>query len=518
MKRTTALGFLGVCLAPWVVACGPQSSENVSAQSLAVTAQANAETTLRGLSNSAGFVAESASLAQALSAVSGSTVCSTSAAVPCPIGSTTCPQPVTTCETEKVEVSDLQDSHDELNDSINSLVRELKEKIFIPANLESETSTAATYLLGPKVLCEETESVAVPGGTDAAPSQTTGLDPDCVEQAQKLAIRLRLSPLGAQGVSVALLLTSAQRNPLTLELEPARAALNLDLGELQGALDALGEDTGSVNRMSGKLQAQIVKNAERNYTLSLSVLQALALDLENDFGEKVAVSLAPSSPTLELGLDGVERKLTARMDYGAFGVRGPLNAFRDRFDDPAPTATGSDVAAPAYTGNIDLSVAGLEGTVTLDGAQDRLKLVGLGLGDAPSTLKFEGTTVLEANLNPNSGRHFDVDVQKVGENASLTFSSFDLSLLMNFSPLAVQIADLPKFMLNDSMRFFLQGDKPALQVEKEQVRVLSGTLNMTSQAQPGASIVVAPGNCLLDSGIDDAPHELLGAFAAGACH
>lgn len=512
MNHNSLAWVLLAACSPVLVACGESERDPVSASELALTAQENVERVLRGAYDAGSFIAESASVARALSSVSGEE-CAPVASTPCPVGSV-CPEPEPSCE-DAVTVSDLEETREEVREAIDELVKFLKEEVFIAENLEAEDDSSATYLLRPERFCEY-DAESIPQGSGAVPEPE--IDEDCVDQFERLQPRLRLTSPREGSVDVAVLLTAQKRNPATLELEQARVGVVLNLGELKASLDALGEETEGLVALTGKLELELVQNAVRDYSLRTNVLEALGVTADVD-GESVAVSLGPSKPTAELRFDGNRRELTGRYDYGTFAVHGPLNAFRDMFDEPEYDDFGNELPRKTYTGNIDLSLAGLEGQVVLDGSRDQLNLKGLGLGDASSTLKLDGTVIAQLDVNPQAGRHFDLSIESDSEDrATLGFSpTFDVSALLNFAPLASQIADLPDFLLGDTIRVWFDGNEPSIRVEQDQVRVLSGTLNMSSTRVPSANISVPAGSCLLESNAEAPEHELLGELRAGVC-
>ncbi|HYO94387.1 MAG TPA: hypothetical protein VER33_07735 [Polyangiaceae bacterium] len=514
VDRSRWLWVLGV---PLLAACGAVEDEPVSGTQLALTAQENTERALRGAHGAGSFIADSAALATLFSSA-GEPDCAPVAVPPCAPGAICPAVEPPECDAEAVSVEDLQASRDDVNQAIDDAVQWLREEIFTPANLESEDGASATYLLGPDTLCPPGEDgIDAPGAT---PAPVAAPDPDCVAQAERLQVRLRLSSPSDGDVDVALLLTAQKRNPATLQLHRDRVGVTVDLGELKSALDALDEELEGVASMSGKLQLQLRRNGERDYSVLFNVLDALNVALVDDDNQQITVSLAASAPAAELRMDGNARLVTGSYDYGAFSVKGPLNAFRSSFDDDEALEPGGNTLPPkTYTGMIDLFLAGLEGKVVLDGNTDRLNLTGLGLGDASSTLKHDGQLLAQLDLNASAGRHFDLNVQKEdNDEATLTLSpSFDLSLLFNFAPLATQITDLPAYALNDRVRISLEGASPSLRTQADQVRVLSGTLNMTSSAVPQANVQVVAGSCLFESDGESPTHELLGIYSAGAC-
>src|SRR5690606_23218047 len=114
----------------------------------------------------------------------------------------------------------------ELRENVRELVRELRERILIPANLESETSTSATYRLGPDVLCEADE-VPTFGGSSGPPRY----DERCVERANRLQLRLRLTSPREGDVDVTVQLGQERNEPFVLELHRRSLGLRMDLGE-----------------------------------------------------------------------------------------------------------------------------------------------------------------------------------------------------------------------------------------------------------------------------------------------
>jgi hypothetical protein len=525
-RNRFAWPLLALC-SPALVACGKTDEPDpVSAQNLALTAQQNVERALRGAHDAGSFVAESGALAKLLSTGSESD-CPPVAT--CPPGGTCVPETPDPCETEDaVQTEDLAEAREDLREAIDDLVKTLREKIFTDANLESADSRSATYLLRPNVLCDSEESVAdaapPPAGGATLPPPEPEVDTECIEQAQRLQPRLRLTSPREGDVDVALLLGAQKRNPITLEFGSTRVGVAVDLGELKGTLDSLGEEVEGLAAMDGKLGLELVRNAALDYSVRLNVLEQLALSLVDDDNQRIAVSLAPSKPTVELRFDGNTRKVSGAYAYGAFGLSGPLNAFREFFDeeDEGVDVPADPVPRKNYTGDIALSIPGYDGKVVLDGSQDRLNLTGLGLGDAASTLKFNGTTIASVDINPTTGRHFDLAIEQSEQNGEqrtkLGFApGLDLTVLLNLMPLANQITDIPDYALGDTLRVKFDGATPSLQAEEDQLRVLSGMLSVTSTRVPSANLNVPAGSCLFDSNLEAPAHALLGELAAGAC-
>jgi hypothetical protein len=251
-----------------------------------------------------------------------------------------------------------------------------------------------------------------------------------------------------------------------------------------------------------------------------SVLQNVVVVIADDeTAEQVRVGVAASAPATELRLNGNARNIVGSIDYGAITVSGPLNAFRDSFDEVEyDPATGLEIPRPAYTGNVELLLAGYEGSVTFDGSTDHLTLAGLGMGDVASTLKWNEQILAQFDLNPSNGRHFDLGYQKTNVGSELTFSpTFDSLVRFNFAPLASQITDISPSLLDDTIHVWFDGQDPKIEVTDDQVKVVAGTFNVTSTATPEANLTVPAGMCLVDSGATEATNEAIGTLVTGAC-
>jgi len=524
--KQSVLGHGAFVGAVFLVACGGTSTKDDESTStdLAALAESNVEQALRGAHRAGSFLADSAALADSLGSLGGgSESCDTACD-----SSGFC---TTTCTTDPVTVADLQQSRDDMSASIDSIMKELREKIFSKENLESEGNGSVTYLLGPKTLCASTTvstpTVSTPGGpsppqggtagtagTASTPTAEPELDPDCVDQVSRLEPRLRLSSPSAGNVDVELLLTSSKLNPATLELYRDHAGVVVDLGDIKSTLDMLGESTGSLDSLVGKLGFEIRKNHELDYSLRANVLADVVVGMHDDLGNAVSYGVGASTPTAEVRLDGNARELLGSWDLGAITVKAPLNAFRDTFDPEQYDSFGYPIPRPTYQGALEFLLAGIEGTATFDGNTEKLALSHLGLGDTSSTLKVDGNVLAALDVNAMNGRHFDLLVEKRSAGTSLTFSpTLDTSLLLNFAPLANQISDIPPELMNDTLRFWLDGQSPSLEVGGDQLKVLAGTLNFTNTYDPTQNVSAAPGQCVASSTSDSATS----AFVVTAC-
>ena len=523
------------CLSFGVVACEaePELLE-ISSTSAALTATQNSERALQGVLDAADFLASSTSIAETLNALGGSSVDCAAEAPACSGDAVTCPTVETTCTTQTSE-ADLEETRQELREAAADWVRELRERILIEENLESETSTEAIYLLGPAVLCDRAPAVdTVTGGE---------LDADCVEQVNRLQPRLRLTSPNEGDIDIALLLGEARRAPLTVQLYQSSLGLSADLGQIFALSRDLGEDLEGVESLAGVLQLQLVENQPRDYSLELNVLEALSLELSSD-GDTLSASLGASSPAWHVRVDGNARSLSAGIDLALFKLVGPLRLFADSFEGGSATGAGSSAGLaappgdafaplpeplpepapiePAYTGIIDLFVAGLSGTATYTADSDVLELEDLGFGDSTSTLKHDGNTLFSLDFNQLQGRRVNLVIEPAGDGAKISVTpTFDLKMALAFHYVADQFDDLASYLLDDTLRVWFAGDAPAVEAADGQLRVVSGTLNLESSATPGENLSVTAGMCLVEleataetTTVSEHPFS---SFAASAC-
>lgn len=478
----------------------PQLVE-ISSNQAALTASENSERALDGVLDAADFLSESTSLAQTLSLMGSRETCETTGAS---CTSNGCLPAETVCTSETIDEGDLEQTRADLKESAQKLVQRLREKVLIPANLESETSTSATYRLGPDVWCEDEIPPPLPGSV-TSPSY----DPDCVEQANKLQLRLRLTSPAEGDVDMTVVVGAGHNEPLVFELHQHSLGLKLDLGEALDTAREFGEDAEAIEKLSGVLELQLVENQARDYSLELNVLQAVEAVLNAD-GDKLSVSLGATSPALQLRLDGNARRLLASMDLGALRVLGPLRLFADSFgsgeDELVISSEDSGFAAPqdepaprTYHGAVEMFLAGLQGSLEYVADSDQLQLNGLGFGDKTSFIKNDGQTLASLDLNAAQGRHVNLVLEPEGDGTKISISpGFDLKVALAFQHIADQVQGIQANLLNDSWHFWFDGDQPVIVANDDQVAVQAGTLHLESSADPSANLSVSAGMCLVE--------------------
>jgi len=497
-----------------LVACGPSSTSrddddngNPGAD-LAKIAIDNTEKALIGAHGAGSFIADSSTFAESLTSLGGNEVCVTDC--------TTDPACPTVCTTETVTLADMQESREAIRTGIDELITQLRDDIFTAQTLEGKDASSATYLFGVEELCGE----VAPAEPVPAPTPTPMYDPDCVDYANRLSPRVRFTSASTGNVNAQVLLTPSRRAVASMEFHQDHVSVSADLGEIKATLESIGEDLGTLANLDGTIAFELRQNGNLDYSALMSVVQDLVVAVADETtGDEMQISLGRSEPMMEVRLNGNARTITGATNYGALTVAGPLNAFRDSFTDVEyDPLTGEEIPGTPYTGDIELFVAGVESSITFDGSTDHLLVSGIGLGDAASTLKFDGQVISQLDLNPQNGRHFDLDYDAVPNGALFTFSpTLDVNLLLNFTPLLPQIPEISPSLLNEQIRIWFDGANPSIETSDDQIKIVSGTLNITSASTPEANISVPAGMCLVDSGAVEPTNEAIGTLASGAC-
>ena len=380
-------------------------------------------------------------------------------------------------------VSDPVELDVDLNAPATELTDYLTNQIFADGNIESESDRSVTYLLRGAVVCT--------GDSEIAP------DPDCVDQVDQAQIRLKVTSPQDGDVDVDVLIGPQKANPLSIEIHQTMLAAEIDLGGLKGAIRSLTNDDPSVelpSTMQGRIRGEVEVLGAQKARVAVSVLTDIKVA-----GADYEVGLGKSAPALELVADGVAKTLTSTANLGAMSVKAPYS-----------TEVYSDLDG-SYTEVshvLDVAIAGLSSSLTLSGDTDTLTITNIGLGDATSVIKVDGSQVIGIDLNADAGRKLAATI--TGDATGTTIAvdpKFDLALAMDFSVLADDPdADFPAWAMGETMRVTLDGANPSIRIseETEAVEVLSGALKM-ELATAGDAISVAAGQCLLQVAQEPTP-------------
>jgi hypothetical protein len=441
------------CLGLALLACrsssGPELLE-ISPDRAANAAVGNLEVLLRGLHAASGFIPSATGLYDAMTAIGAS----------------------------DITPALMEDLRTRLRDGTDSLVRQLRERVLTPQNVERVTPTSITYRLGPDALCE-------------------GDDVECAEHVVRLEPRLVLTSRSEGDIDMTLLLGVERRAPLALELHAGRSSARLDLDEGFALLgSALPDELERVRSASGRLELELAEDVPGFYRATLDVPEPLTVDVQVD-EHTVTASLAPSPAALELRVQPSETCSVAAK-LAALRLVGPLGAFARAFEEPD---------GRAYTGVVDLQLAGLTGAVHY--IPLRVIFEDFGFGATTSTLKHDDRTLL--TLDMKTGYDLPgvaVDVMRFDQFEGLWFlvrMGVDLRLGLAFEPIADQVESIAGYLLNDTLHVRFDGNNPTLVTNDGEWRVDSGLLQLSSASDPSLDLDAGPGVCIAAPPAPEAP-------------
>jgi hypothetical protein len=399
----------------------------------------------------------------------------------------------------------------------------LEQYIFNQANLESSDETSATFRLRGEVICpvEQHCTWDACDGTDPSCWDTEnvcteGQDQECIDGINQAEIRIIATPVGDDGIDLVLQIGPERASPLALQLRSNSITLDVDLAGAKSAVEHIasiaGETVDMPRVMVGKLRWSLTLNGEQDVTLAASVLEDVAIEVD---GENGATSLdVLAADGFSMRVQGLLGRLSMDLDAGAVDVSLP-------YIDVTPNATGS--------GAFSIHVGGASFSVVLDEGQQSLALTNLGLGDSSLTIAHDATTLFSLDLNPSSGRRFDLSVVPSADSALFTVTpQFDLTEAFMLASIAADFPDIEPYFLDTTYRVTLAGEGSAsvLPIPADELngwygglQIVSGSLTLSAASNGSTSEVLVPtGECL--TGTDTPPegsHPVLGHFVVTAC-
>jgi hypothetical protein len=220
-----------------------------------------------------------------------------------------------------------------------------------------------------------------------------------------------------------------------------------------------------------------------------------------------------------------EQSITGNIALGALDYGMPLDSFIDSFFQREVPEPGTE--------QVLMSISGFTSNLEYTGADDTLQLTNLGLGSGPTTATYQGSTLLQIDVNAAASRRLDVAAtSSTTDPLRLAIDpGFDLDIEYALEPLANLVTDLQSFARDDTVSIALTGNAPLVvlsenvdgyvslldDVSGTLLSVQSGTLSLSSRTLPDENINVETGQCLerLDSAVGS--HEFLAELAAQTC-
>jgi len=476
------------------------------------------------------------------------------------------------CVQEKYEIKV------EFEESVKEFTDWLNDYVLVDSQVEASDGSSVVYLLDPDIFCKGEESEQPPkvpegfeddesGNTDEpAPDEEYYEEEDsgeeeCKDVLSKVQLRVKFVSYAEGDLDVDFLVGEEMYQAFHLELYKSVLAVEVDLAELQSAVETLfdataeeGETLDFPEVFEGVVRVELRKLATGEYQLMYQIKEAVKVVVDAD-GNKFSVEVGPG--TAKAIASKTDETVTIEVNAGSVTVKFPYQMMVDSMweeeeecgdgtDDcsgyeeegeipdeefPPEKQPADDISeegqAPKVTGDVTLFIAGLTGSVELSDKTDSLTIKGLGLGSGTSYLKVKNDTVFSVDLNKNNGWRFDFTISMDGEDAVIKVSPvFDLAIGFGFKFIEKDMKEKMEGFGNEIFRVLLDSaSEPTVKFTEEALEVLAGKLTLSSTAAPKETIVVDQGQCLIppEDGEDeeegDGPqgHAILSEFSAGAC-
>lgn len=421
--------------------------------------------------------------------------------------------------TEDCEPMNSPTAEERLGEGADELAEALNRRVFTETNIEEETDTKITYLIGGESICAD----------DDTTQESTD---NCVANVNALQLRLAVTSPASGDIDIDVLVGEPRYNPLDIELHRSKIAAELDLGELLPTLELIGDISNAPLQdlptlMQGRVRAELSHASDQ---------AAARIDIQEKIlvtGNDWSISAAAAAPAARIGLNTSTETLNALLNLKPVEIQAPFTRTEVAWDSNSGAETQT-------TTNFDIlaQLAGASFDLEYKIGEDHVEIDNIGLGDAKSSLDIDANRVMEVDLNADDGRSLDVSIDAVGDNgADVTLSpGFDLELMLKFAAVQNKLDNLNDWMLDDVLRVALTGaTAPKMRVQNGNFEILNGTLSMSSTAAD-IDVEVSAGQCLLQedvlptSATDDGTIEDEGApfddteqshpfseFSAGTC-
>lgn len=390
-----------------------------------------------------------------------------------------------------------------LDDLLHRVAQGAKDHVFRDELVEFEDGNQVVYKIDPFSACDT--------------------DTRCLEKLTMNPVRFAVTANSDDSLDVALLIGEARLNPATAHLGVKKLSVRVDLAQAMDALRLfvnVEDQTDFPERLAGVLEAAIEKQAEGDFVISSSIVQAFDLLVGQAKGKPVAVKVAPSQPTSQLTINANTNTLGYAFNLGAVDVQVAGAAVCD-------DQCGSKEKVGTFSGHL----GGWTGAVSISQGAQELTLSNLGLGGDTSYVALDADRLGTLDVNPNNGRKLSVTFKKVSNGTLVTFNpALDIKLALMLNKLSESMrVDMPTWLTDQIFDVMLGGDAvssvliPAptcdasgQETKKNQLGVVSGTLTLKASGL-ASPVTVAAGMCLVPVENADGNAHPFSKLAAGVC-
>ncbi|HEY6559146.1 MAG TPA: hypothetical protein VI072_17805 [Polyangiaceae bacterium] len=382
----------------------------------------------------------------------------------------------------------------------------LEQSLFSDDHLEARERNSATFLLRGASFCDGMQPCSgAPGELCGAPNAS------CIQSIDAAQVRVKATLVGADGLDVAVLVGPDRAKPVVLELRPTSLAVELDLESGKLALDHLqavaGNGEAEVGRARGRLRFQFTSPGPDDISFVSSIPEAVQFQLNVPQGP-IELAIAARSPAITLraqGAQGALETLSIAVDNGPIDLSVPYAFLTE--------GKGS--------GTLALHLSGQTWRTEAKANQPSLVLTDISWHE-PSTLKKDGVAIFALDVNPNSGRKFELSLTPAETPAGILFRvqpELDVSADCNLQAIANEFPDIPVPFQSTRYELALQGPGEASvlpiadskAVAEAGLKVVSGQLSLHASGHD--SLVIPAGQCIRV--VETSPKQF--AFELNAC-
>lgn len=371
-----------------------------------------------------------------------------------------------------------------LSDALTKIRDEAKEHVFRRDLVESEDGKQVVYRMQPAEICEN--------------------DRECIDRLDQNPLRFAVTANSDDSLNVALLVGQDRHGPATAVLGENKLAVKGNLSEVMDSMRLLlstDDQKDLPDELQGVLEWSIEKRGDGDFVLSASILERFELKLGQTKAKPVAVTVQPSSPTTQIGINSVTNTISYKENLGAIDVSAAGSA----------VCSDIDCGSKEQSGSFGLHLGGFTGEFETTAGAAELTFSGLGLGSTTSALSLNGQPLVSVDLNPQQSRKFSINFKKSDQGTLVTFEpALDLRLAMAMTNLSESLrVDMPDWLFDEVFDVTLGGaPKPSILIpapscnpdgsstSKEQLEVVAGTLvlDASSLATP---VAVNANQCLV---------------------
>lgn len=409
----------------------------------------------------------------------------------------------TTCETEETGDYEMDTSEPRAN-----MVDALERAVFDEDHIVSQSRAAITYQLPGEEMCPKTATTCTGGSdgeTTCESTETTesGYDEQCLERAEKMDYRIRVTRPGSDFYKFETLVGSDNYRPVVFELSPDHVAAEANLGEIRKSVEYYDEvyETESASNFpstfSGTVRAKFERKGEQKVHFETRIKAPVEVG-----GDDYSLSLASATkPVFGWTADGSDEKVTTTVDFNAIDASFPYTYYEST-ETQSHDSDGSGTETNTKTLQHDLHFAGLSTKAIYRGASEALEFERVGLGDSTSWLEIAGKRVLSVDLNRNAGRQFSATVSPVRDGEGLKFDiepKFNFRTMLQFKRISDKLESLPMWSYDDTIEADFSGATPVSFIaDSGALEVVSGALTLSSE-NPQITHRAGAGECLVSA-------------------